>query len=96
MNRNIIGLANEANAVFIGATLQSTHSIGPKREVTGIGTGSVIHQMATRDMMASSLCCAASSPAIGKNQTNNAQIGPNMAPTIWRFLSNEVVFIFST
>ena len=51
--RKIIGLANAPNALSTGATPRITHSVGPKSEVTGMGTGSVIHQMATNDMIAS-------------------------------------------
>ena len=29
-----------------------THNVGPRSEVTGMGTGSVIHQMATSDITA--------------------------------------------
>ena len=88
-NKKIIGFANDANDVFISATPHSTHKAGPNNDVTGIGTGSLIHQIATNDMIANNLCCAASNPAIGKNHTNSAQIGPTIAPIICRFLSNE-------
>ena len=53
MNRKIMGLAKLAKASPIGATPSSTQSVGPNSEVTAIGTGSVIHHIATIDMMAS-------------------------------------------
>ena len=51
-NRNIIGLANCSKASFIGAMPSTTHSVGPSIDVTGMGTGSVIHQIATSDITA--------------------------------------------
>ena len=44
-----------ANASFIDTTPKMTQSVGPMSEVTGMATGSVIHQMATSVIMASSL-----------------------------------------
>ncbi len=84
MNRKIIGVAKDANASFIGATPHSTQSIGPNKDVTGIGTGSVIHHIATKAMIANKRCSGASKPAIGENQIAAAQAGPNRAPTICR------------
>ena len=48
-------LAKAAKAVPTGTTPVMTARVGPIREVTGIGTGSVIHQRATNTMMAKSL-----------------------------------------
>ena len=53
MNRKIIGLPKAEKASFIVVMPKTTHSVGPMREVTGMGTGSVIHQIATSDMTAS-------------------------------------------
>ena len=43
----------------------TTASVGPMSEVTGMGTGSVIHQMATSTMIASNLWASTVSPANG-------------------------------
>ena len=45
-------MAKLSKASFIGAMSSTTHSVGPNSDVTGMGTGSVIHQIATSDMMA--------------------------------------------
>ena len=87
MNRNIIGLAKAAKASFIFTMPKTTQSVGPTRDVTGIGIGSVIHHIATSTMTASSLWASGDKPAIGVNHTNRAQTGPKMAPKMWRFLS---------
>lgn len=47
MNRKIIGLAKGANALTADATPVSTHRMGPMREVTAMGSGSVIHHKHT-------------------------------------------------
>ena len=64
MNRNIIGDAKAANASFIFTTPKMTQRVGPMSDVTGIATGSVIHQMATSVMIARSLCASGESPSI--------------------------------
>ena len=94
MNRKIIGLAKFANASFTGTTPKITQSVGPRSEVTGMGTGSQIHQNATNVTIASNLCASglSASPAIGINQTHRAQRGPMIAPKIWRFRSNAASF----
>ena len=53
MNRNIMGLANCSKASPMGAMPRTTQSVGPNSDVTGMGTGSVIHQMAIIDITAS-------------------------------------------
>ena len=55
MNRKIIGLAKAEKASFIFTMPRTTHSVGPMSDVTGIGTGSVIHHKATRVITASRL-----------------------------------------
>ena len=55
MKRKIMGLAKAAKAVPTGTTPVMTARVGPMSEVTGMGTGSVIHQRATSTMMARSL-----------------------------------------
>ena len=47
--------AKAAKATPTFTTPVMTASVGPMSEVTGMGTGSVIHQMATSTMIASSL-----------------------------------------
>ena len=86
-----MGLAKAANAVFMSATPKSTQSEGPSSEVTGMGTGSVIHQMATSDMMASSVCWAVLIPSMGVSHTSSAHSGPKTAPIMWRLPSNELI-----
>ena len=81
MKRKIIGLANAAKAVFMGTTPKTTHSVGPTKEVTGMGTGSQIHQIATKDIMASRWWASGDRASIGVNQISNAHRGPKMAPT---------------
>ena len=87
MNRKIIGLANAAKAVPTVTTPVITARVGPISEVTGIGTGSVIHHKATRTMMASSLCAARVSPAIGVMNTRMASNGPPKSPIVRRLRS---------
>ena len=65
MKRNIMGLAKGAKASFIFTTPNTTHSVGPMSEVTGMGTGSVIHHRPTRVMMASNLWASGERPAMG-------------------------------
>ena len=89
MKRKIIGLAKESNAVFIGATPTSTHSVGPSSDVTGMATGSVIHQMATKAMTANSRCCSGVRLSMGVTHINNAHNGPIMAPKMWRLRSKD-------
>ena len=48
-------LAKAAKAVPTGTTPVITASVGPISEVTGIGTGSVIHHRATSTIIANSL-----------------------------------------
>ena len=55
MNKKIMGLEKAAKASFIFTTSSTTQSVGPMSDVTGMGIGSVIHHMATRVTMASSL-----------------------------------------
>ena len=76
MKRKIIGLANCVKASSIGAIPNSTQRVGPKIEVTRIGIGSVIHQIATRLITAKRWCAASERPAIGKNQINTAHCEP--------------------
>ena len=45
-----MGLAKAANAMMTGTTPVMTASVGPMREVTGMETGSVIHQTHTRQI----------------------------------------------
>ena len=82
MNRKIIGLAKAAKASFILTTPNTTQRVGPSNEVTGMGMGSVIHQRATRVMMASNLWASGVRPPMGVIQTNNAQMGPKTAVAI--------------
>ena len=86
----IMGLAKAANAVFMSTTPKSTHSVGPSSEVTGMGTGSVIHHIATSAIMESRVCSSAVSPLIGVSHTSTAHSGPSMAPAKWRLLSKEL------
>ena len=94
MNRNIIGLAKLSNASFIGAMSSTTHSVGPNSDVTGMGTGSVIHQIATSDMMANIWCADSEIPSIGIIQISRAHSGPSTIPILFLNFSNPLsVFI---
>ena len=96
MNRNIIGLAKLSKASFIGAMSSTTHSVGPNSDVTGMGTGSVIHQIATSDMMANIWCADAEISSIGISQISRAHSGPITIPILFLIFSNPLsVFIFS-
>ena len=65
MNRKIIGLAKAEKASFTDTTPKITQSVGPISDVTGMGTGSQIHQNATNVTIASSLWASGLNPAIG-------------------------------
>ena len=67
MKRKIIGFAKALKASVADATPNMTHSVGPSSDVTGMGTGSQIHQKATKVTMASNLCASgfSASPAMG-------------------------------
>ena len=65
MNRKIIGLAKALKASVADTTPKMTQRVGPIREVTGMGTGSQIHQKATNVTIARSLWASGDSPAIG-------------------------------
>ena len=55
MNRKIMGFAKALNALVADVTPKITQSTGAIKEVTGIGTGSHIHQNATKVTIARSL-----------------------------------------
>ena len=76
MKRKIMGLAKAAKATLTFTTPVTTASVGPISEVTGIGTGSVIHQIATSTMMASSLCASTVRPENGVTNVSTASSGP--------------------
>ena len=95
MKRKIVGLAKAANASFMVVTPSTTHSVGPKSEVTGMGTGSVIHHRQTSVMMASNLWASGERDGMGVSHTRMAQIGPQMAPNHLRLLSNELFRVSS-
>ena len=65
INRKIIGLAKALKASVTETTPNITQSVGPIRDVTGMGTGSQIHQKATNVTIARSLWASTESPAIG-------------------------------
>ena len=65
MNRKIIGFAKDLKASVAETTPKMTQRVGPRMEVTGMGTGSQIHQKATNVTMARSLWASGDSPAIG-------------------------------
>ena len=97
INRKMVGLAKAAKASFIVVTPNITQSVGPRSEVTGMGTGSVIHQRHTSVMMASSMWACGDRALTGVSQTRKAQIGPQMAPIHLRRLSNvEVLWASSS
>ena len=85
----MIGLAKFAKASSIGTTSSTTQSVGPNNDVTGMGTGSVIHQMDTNAIMANRWWAGSESPGIGRNQSIIAHNDPIMAPLMRRFLSKE-------
>ena len=87
MNKNIIGLENAANAAPAGIAPVITAKVGPKSDVTGIGTGSVIHHSATSTIIAKSLCASKVSASIGVSMTAAAKIGPAINPNVRRRLS---------
>jgi hypothetical protein len=61
-----------------------------------MGTGSVIHQIATRDMMANIWCADAEISSIGISQISRAHSGPITIPILFLIFSNPLsVFIFS-
>ena len=84
-----MGLAKLEKASLTDATPSTTHRVGPMSEVTGMGTGSVTHQMATSAMMASRWWAEADMALMGMNQMAMAMMGPSSAPMARRFLSKE-------
>ena len=88
INKNIIGLENAAKAADIGIAPVITARVGPISDVTGIGTGSVIHQSATSTIIAKSLCASSVRASIGVKITAIARIGATTKPKVRRFLSN--------
>ena len=64
-----------------------TASVGPMRDVTGIGTGSVIHHRATSTMIASSLWPGMVNASIGVRNTRMARSGPPNRPMVRRLRS---------
>ena len=88
MNRKIIGFANAAKACFTETTPTTTASVGPMSDVTGIGTGSVIHHKATSTMIARSLCPGIVNASIGVRKTRIARSGPPNNPIVRLFRSN--------
>jgi len=88
MNKNIIGLENAENDALAGIAPVITASVGPSSDVTGIGTGSVIHHSATSTIIAKSLCASKVKASIGVNMTAIARIGATINPKVRRRRSN--------
>ena len=80
-------LAKAAKAEPTGTTPVITAKVGPISEVTGIGTGSVIHHRATSTIIASNLWASKVTPSIGVIKTNNASIGAPKSPIVRRLRS---------
>jgi hypothetical protein len=83
------GSAKGAKAFFTGTIPVSTAKTGPMREVTGIGTGSVIHHVATKVIIASKTCAAGFSPSIGRQYIIIPSIGPKKKPIVFRLISKR-------
>ena len=62
--RSVGAIKMHAKLLGIRYAPKMTQRVGPMSDVTGIATGSVIHQMATSVMIARSLCASGESPSI--------------------------------
>ena len=89
IKRKIMGLAKAAKAASAFTTPVMTANVGPKRDVTGIGTGSVIHHSATSTIIDSSLCASNVRASIGVIKISNAKSGAPKSPTVLLFLSKD-------
>ena len=84
-----MGLENGANASLALHRPVRTASTGTSSEVTGMGTGSQIHHVHTRHIMASRPWALVERSAMGVIHTMRASKGPTMRPTRPRGLSEK-------
>src|SRR5690606_5433533 len=65
------------------------HSEGAIMAVTGMGTGSHIHQISARLSTAARRACSGVSPLMGNSSRRKKTMGPRMKPRVFRMDSNR-------
>ena len=86
--RKMVGSAKGARTVLASATPARMHRTAPSRALTGMGTGSPIHQTTIQAMMAARACARARGPGMGMNHKTSASSGPRKRLTLCRQDSN--------